>query len=131
MKKKILIITLCTGHFLSTAQGNNHNFSQPLAVISSQSDEIDLRGRIEPGEIRRERTSISAFIEESDLKAQFNFDMGAVQITILNDIGNTVYSATILSSPGEILIPISNMSSGNYTIYFTAIRGTMSGEFTI
>ena len=131
MTKFALLITLCAGSLVTAASENHQIFSSSIKVLNLQSDEIDLRGRIEPGEIRREINAISAFMEDSAIKAQFHFDMGSVQITIANDLGITVYTTTVSSSIGETLIPVSNLAFGNYSISLTASNGTMTGDFTL
>ncbi|MGB3106968.1 DUF3244 domain-containing protein [Sphingobacterium siyangense] len=131
MKKLVFLFTLCAGYTLSFAAGNVQIFPYPTTLRSTQSDEIDLRGRIEPGEIRRETKAISAFLEGSVIKAQFHFDMGSVQIKIVNESGNNLYTTNVASSLGEVLIPISSLSSGNYSITFTASSGVLTGDFTL
>ena len=131
MTKFALLITLCAGSLVTSASENHQLFSNPIKVLNLQSDEIDLRGRIEPGEIRREINAISAFMEDSKIKAQFHFDMGSVQVTIANDLGITVYTSTVSSTIGEILIPVSNLPAGNYSISFIASNGIMTGEFSL
>ncbi|OOG19618.1 hypothetical protein BWD42_06820 [Sphingobacterium sp. CZ-UAM] len=131
MTKFALLITLCAGSLLTSASENHQLFSNSTKVLNLQSDEIDLRGRIEPGEIRREVKAISAYMEDSYIKAQFHFDMGSVQITIANDLGIILYTSTISNFIGETLIPVSNLPAGNYSISFTASNGTMTGEFML
>lgn len=129
MKKQIFLITFYAVTCLSTATGNSKISPKDPTVLITQSDEIDLRGRIEPGEIRRDTKAISAFLQENDIKALFYFDMGTVQITITNAIGSIVYSTAVASSIGEILIPTTGLASGNYTITFTAASGVLTGDF--
>jgi hypothetical protein len=131
MKKHMTLFALFSGILLSSAIGNTQTYPDHIDIINIESDEIDLRGRIEPGEIRREIKAISAFIEENTIRAQFHYDLGAVQITITNGSGISVYSSTIASSIGEVYIPITGLTAGNYTITFTASAGVLSGDFAL
>lgn len=131
MKNTIFSFALCTGSLLTPTIGNTQIFPYSTIILDTQSDDIDLRGRIEPGEIRKTGPAISAVLQENSIKADFNFNMGTVQITIVNETDNTVYSAIVASSLGEILIPTSGLPSGNYSIIFVAANGEMYGDFTL
>ncbi|MDR2269521.1 MAG: DUF3244 domain-containing protein [Sphingobacterium sp.] len=131
MKKQVLLLALSIGALLSPSVGNSQLLPISTVDLNFQSDEIDLRGRIEPGEIRREIKAISAFLQASDIKAQFHFDMGTVQISIVDQTGTMVYSTTVSSSIGEVLIPTTGFPPGNYTVTFTALSGGITGDFTL
>lgn len=131
MKKHITLFALFAGILLSSAIGNTQTYPDHIDIINIASDEIDLRGRIEPGEIRREIKAISAFKEESSIRTQFHYDLGTVQTTITNGSGISIYSSTIASSIGEVFIPIMGLTPGNYTITFTASAGVLSGDFVL
>lgn len=131
MKNFALLLTLCTASLATLANRNHQVFSNTTNISNHQSDEIDLRGRIEPGEIRREINAISAFLEDSNIKALFHYDIGSAQINIANDLGIILYTSTISSSIGEVLIPVSNLPAGNYSISFNTSNGTLTGNFIL
>ena len=130
MKNQILLLAISSTLLYSTA-GNSKTIPTSTVFTKIQSDEIDLRGRIEPGEIRREIKPISAYLEENAIKAQFHFDIGTVQVTIVDAIGTSVYNTSFSSSIAEIQIPTTNLVSGNYTITFATAYGQMTGDFTL
>jgi hypothetical protein len=132
MKKRILSLVFCAGiMMLPPAFGKCYEFPKTIINVNTQSDEIDLRGSIEPGEIRRTGSAISAFLKTSVIKSQFHFDVGTLQISITNATGTIMYNNTVSSSIGEFLIPISGLSSGNYSITFTSTSGEMTGNFVL
>lgn len=131
MKKQILLLTLSAGVIATPALGSLQIPSIPTITLFTQSDEIDLRGRIEPGEIRRTGPAVSAFLETTVIRSQFHFDVGTLQISITNATGTIIYNHTVSSSIGEFLIPVSGFSSGNYSITFTSTSGEMTGDFAL
>lgn len=127
MKKQILLLALLAGVIASPALGSSQITSVPNSALFNQSDEIDLRGRIEPGEIRRIGPAVSAFLETTVIRSQFHFDVGTLQISIANATGTIIYNQTVSSSIGEFLIPISGVTSGSYSITFTSTSGEVTG----
>ncbi|HAF36497.1 MULTISPECIES: DUF3244 domain-containing protein [Sphingobacterium] len=131
MKKQILLIALLSGVIAAPALGSSQIAPVPNSALITQSDEIDLRGRIEPGEIRRIGSAVSAFLETTVIRSQFHFDGGTLQISIANATGTMVYNQTVSTSIGEFLIPISGFTSGNYSITFTSTSGEVTGDFVL
>lgn len=131
MKKQILLLALLAGVITAPAVGSSQTTSVPSSALFTQSDEIDLRGRIEPGEIRKIGPAVSAFLETTVIRSQFHFDVGTLQISIANATGTIIYNQTVSSSIGEFLIPISEFTSGNYSITFTSTSGQVTGDFVL
>lgn len=112
-------------------------FAQSATIVSNseingitESDPINLRGSLRTGDLRSGGDVISAEIQSGVIIALFHKDVGSLLVTITDGVSNTIYEATINTSvQQQVLIPLSGLPSGIYTITFYNERGEMWGKF--
>lgn len=109
-------------------------------VISS--DEVDrkleetpeflLQGRFNTDGLRSGGDVITAEIKNDIIIALFNKDVGNLLVIITNGKSEIVYEATVNTSvQQQVIIPLSGLPSGTYTITYNNDRGEMWGDFKL
>lgn len=112
-------------------------FAQSATIVTNseingitETDPINLRGALRTGDLRSGGDIISAEIQSGIIIALFHKDVGSLLVTITDGVSNTIYKATINTSvQQQVLIPLSGLPSGIYTITFNNERGEMWGKF--
>lgn len=130
--KKIFTFLLVSGIIFSTNSINADALDQAGQYGIANSNKINLEGEFRTGSVRSAADPIIAFLEgTSQIAVHFNTNIGNVAISITDQSGNVVYSDTVNSQVGSVSIPLSQLTSGNYTIHFTNNHGNMWGDFLI
>lgn len=79
----------------------------------------------------RNDNPIQASIVDSMLQVDFNADLGSVNI-VISGAGGVVYNGSVNAHTGySMQIPLSGLSSGNYTVVINCTYGMMTGSFSI
>jgi len=100
--------------------------------VSINADEIDLSGNLSPVTSRSLIEPVQAFITSQFIEVDFNASLGAIDLSICDEAGNVVYQQTVVASAGhQLLIDISSLDEGVYTIALTNSQTNLSGEFEI
>ena len=74
--------------------------------------------------------AIEAGANENSVYIHFNQSLGYVSISIYNAAGNRVYGSIVDTSVQQtVIIPFSNMVSGNYTVVLDNANGYAEGDF--
>ena len=107
-----------------------------VTFVSSQntgdSNPIILEGDLKTGSLRSCSDAVSAEVQGNIIMILFHKDVGNLLITLTNDMGNTVYDATVNTSvQQQAFIPLSGLPSGIYTITFSNGSGALWGDFEI
>ncbi|PRD54062.1 DUF3244 domain-containing protein [Sphingobacterium gobiense] len=131
MKKQILALLLCGGWMFSPITGSSWVDVNARNYVMSKSDKIDLKGDLPSTGIHSVNETLTAFLQEDLINVYFNRNVGVVAITIKDQSEVVVYSSTVNSQSGQVIIPITNLLSGTYTITFDNGNGSMWGEFEI
>ena len=99
----------------------------------NDSDEIDLRGDLSPGDIKSLKKPIQVFITDLDLEINFNNALWIIAISIYDGTGIAVYQQSVNTYVGQqIFIDISSFTEGVYTIEFVNSKGEyLMGRFEI
>lgn len=98
----------------------------------NKTDPIDLRGEFRTGGLRSGGDAVIAEVQGNVIMAMFLQDVGNLEVTLTNSMGDTVYEATVNTSvQQQVFIPLSGISSGLYTITFGNNLGSMYGNFEI
>jgi len=131
MKKQILTLMLCGGWMLSPITGNSGVDVHSRNYLMSKSDKIDLKGDLPSIGIHRVTETLTAFLQDDFVNVYFHRNVGVVAITIKDQSGTVVHSSTANSQDGQVMIPLTNLLIGSYTITFDNGNGIMWGEFEI
>lgn len=134
MKAGFLLLLICQLFVFNKLTSNS--FSQPLTniVVDEEGDPIDCKGNLPPNTPIRGKLAtpaLAAWLNPYDIQVNFNYEVGSVDIEIVDAGGQTVYVDSVDSQEGEIIIPITGFAPGAYTITFTNSTGTMWGDFTL
>ena len=129
--KKILPFLL---FILSTSTFSLYSINESkseLIMDDSSGSQIILEGDLIAGSIRSRSTikALSAELQNDVIWVTFNYNVGNVEVSIIDDSGNTVYSSVLNSDSGSASISISSLSVGIYTITFSNGTGSMWGDF--
>ena len=136
MKKQTLFLGLVLGILLVSAAHNSVAYG---GTATSNSRQIPLEGRLAcPGKMRSDMISmtaniapITAELQGDMILALFHTDVGAVQVTITDRRGDSVFTETVDATMQPMLI-ISLMGlSGNYVITFSGENVELRGEFEL
>lgn len=131
MKKQFLALVLGAGWMFLPIMGsssinvNSHNY------VLSKSEKIDLKGKMESIGIHRVTETLTAFLQDDSVNVYFHRNVGVVAITIKDQSGTVVHSSIANSQDGQVMIPLTNLLIGSYTITFDNGNGIMWGEFEI
>ena len=88
---------------------------------------IELRGDLDYG---AGHNSVEAFASKNSVQVYFHQNFGNVNITIMSESGSVVYNNTVNTAVQKTFsIPLSNTSSGNYTLILDNANGYAEGEF--
>jgi len=102
-------------------------FATPL-----KADEVDLNGNSSADLTRSLIKPILAFINDQTLEVDFNSTVGTVVVSIYDEMGNFVYQQSVNGTAGQqLLIDISGLDTGNYTIEIQNSQTDLSGNFEI
>lgn len=131
MKKILLLITLGVYNLLTfnaIVAAHNENPKQfEQTDIPPNTTEIELKGdlvyNVGPN-------SVEAYLCKNSVQVQINQNLGYVSITLMGEIGNVVYNATVNTAVQQIVyIPIGGSPSGKYTLILNNANGFAEGEF--
>ncbi len=132
MKKLLPFILagfLSTGAIESLAISNQKN---PIQIETHDNPPtsnvvIELRGDLDYG---AGHNSVEAFASKNSVQVYFHQNFGNVNITIMSESGSVVYNNTVNTAVQRTFsIPLSNTSSGNYTLILDNANGYAEGEF--
>lgn len=104
---------------ISVVKEDNH--------IPSEAEAIALLGRLNysasPDDIEAGATNNAVYL-------YFNQNFGNVNITLHNPSGNLVYSTVVNTAMQQmVIIPITNYTTGTYTVVLTNTEGYAEGDF--
>ncbi len=127
MKKNILICCAFLCVMITDAVPPSYS------VNNVGSEEIKLRGSLQPNGPRSVIRPIQAFIGTSELNIDFLHDVGDIDVVVYDGAGNVVYQKTVNTlTEDHLSINISVWNPGNYEIRFINSEGRfMYGEFEI
>ena len=95
-----------------------------------KADEIDLNVGANSISTRSLISPIQAFITGQTIEVDFNSTVGTIIVFIYDDFGNVVYQQSVNGTAGQqLLIDISDLDAGNYTIEIQNSQTDLSGEF--
>ena len=129
--KKLLLIILGVFSLLSLHAMSILHLNQPtqldLSDIPPNLTEIELSGSLDyiPGP-----NTIEAYADANYVYIYFHQNYGYVNILIRNEFGNIVYNDNVNTAIQQTcIIPLTNASSGNYTITLSNADGYLEGDF--
>ena len=74
--------------------------------------------------------SVEAFLCKNSVQVCFHQNFGYVNITLIGETGNMVYSGTVNTAVQQtVFIPLAGAPSGNYTLILNNVSGMAEGEF--
>ena len=126
--KKISFLLLLMGCFWTTAMSFGYSST------SAKSDKIDLKGNLKQQETRSLTESpIEAYLVGNRIEVIFQANLGTIAVSIEDEAGILVYRQSFTVTDGlQIVIPISDWTSGFYTIEFVNPEGQyLEGSFEI
>lgn len=132
MKKQLLTI-----FFIGLLIPVMANFINSISSLEiNETDPIDLKGDLKPPkDIRSAKIATSLVTAEKQgniIFVVFHQELGEIQITITDEMGNEVFLQTVNSNTKpQITIPLFGLPNGIYTIIFNNEQGEMYGEFEI
>jgi hypothetical protein len=132
-KKAFILASLCVICFFIMEANASSNQLIPIVVgnvennIPNGADEIELIGKLDfnagPDDIEAGATDNAVYI-------QFNRSFGNVNITLYNATGNIIYNCVVDTSMQQlVVIPITSMVSGTYTVVLSNANGIVEGDF--
>lgn len=129
--KTFILIGLCLlGPWAGDIPANNPkttNFIQINNDVPHGYEEIELRGSLvlNPG-----LNPIEAGVNDNSIYIQFNKNFGNVTVNVYNPNGLTVYSSVVNTAVQQLLvIPITGLVDGVYTVVLENATGYADGEF--
>lgn len=132
MKKQLLTI-----FFIGLLIPVMANFINSISSLEiNETDPIDLKGDLKPPkDIRSTKIAISLVTAEKQgniIFVVFHQELGEIQITITDEMGNEVFLQTVNSNTKpQVTIPLFGLPNGIYTIIFNNEQGEMYGDFEI
>ena len=127
LKMKRIILITCLACFSS--------FFFSKASINPPSSPINLKGTLPspPGTVRNPTSPVEAFMENTGVALFFNFDLGGLDIEVVNETGDTVFQRTVKAKAGDMLtISTTGWKSGEYILIITDGQGgCLEGSFII
>ncbi|WP_160150091.1 DUF3244 domain-containing protein [Parabacteroides sp. Marseille-P3160] len=131
MKKQLLLI-MCAGWLLLPTQVNSGIFLLPENTEITETDPIDLEGKFNTGGLRSVVDPIIAQKQGNVIYITFIKQLGDILIALTDSENNQVYNVTVNTSvQQELIIPLSGLPEGVYTITFSNEKGMMYGDFEI
>lgn len=131
MKKQLLLI-MCAGWLLLPTQVNSGIFLLPENTEITETDPIDLEGKFNTGGLRSVVDPIIAQKQGNVIYITFIRQLGDILIALTDSENNQVYNVTVNASiQQELIIPLSGLPEGVYTITFSNEKGMMYGDFEI
>ena len=129
--KHILINLFCCIVFFSLFAFQSQAIEIPSTIAETE-DPIFLEGLLQTGDLRSGGDVITAELQDGVIMALFHKDVGSLLVTITDEAHGTVYETTVNTSvQQQLLIPLSGVPFGTYTITLSNERGEMRGEFEI
>lgn len=132
MKKQLLTI-----FFIGLLIPVMANFINSISSLEiNETDPIDLKGDLKPPkDIRSTKIATSLVTAEKQgniIFVVFHQELGEIQITITDEMGNEVFLQTVNSNTKpQVTIPLFGLPNGIYTIIFNNEQGEMYGDFEI
>ena len=132
MKKQLLTI-----FFIGLLIPVMANFINSISSLEiNETDPIDLKGDLKPPkDIRSTKIATSLVTAEKQgniIFVVFHQELGEIQITITDEMGNEVFLHTVNSNTKpQVTIPLFGLPNGIYTIIFNNEQGEMYGDFEI
>lgn len=100
--------------------------------IGEEQSKITLKGDFEDIGINSIRNPIDAFLLQDVIMAEFNKNLGIVQISITDKNEKTLIELSVDTSIKSVeYIQLWGLAPGQYTIVFSNSSGMMYGEFNI
>ena len=132
MKAKILLFCMVFGMFFVSI---THSLAAYNETSRDNSQTIPLQGRYQsPGKLSSDisMAAITAELQGNMLFAHFHTDVGAVQVTITDRRGDSVFTEMVDTMMQPMLtISLMGVPSGNYVITFSGTNVELRGEFEI
>lgn len=131
-KKELTLLFYCISLFCLFPVHAGQSESFLLSRQPTTTDPIYLIGEFETDGLRSGGDAITAEIWGDAIAVAFHKDVGNLLVTITDEAHGTVYETTVNTSvQQQLMIPLSGLPSGTYTIAFSNERGEMRGEFEI
>ena len=133
MKKETLLVLFLVLLLPCVIYGSLNSFS---SLDKDKTDPIDLIGDLKPPkDIRSAKIATSAITAEKQgniIFVMFHEELGNIQVTITDEMGNEVIMQTVNSNTKpQVTIPLFGLPNGIYTIIFNNEQGEMYGDFEI
>ena len=130
MRRIILIYCALLGVI---ATSGNPLLSSSINYSLDAEEEIELSGSLSDISTRSVICPIQAFKSTSEIRADFLYNLGDIDVVIYDEAGHVVYERTVNTSvEDQIFIDISSLTQGIYEIRFVNSEGQfMYGEFEI
>ena len=112
---------------LAVSNQDNPNLIERPTDPPSNNKVIILRGNLS---YNTGPNSVEALYVNNCVNVYFHQNFGNVNITIMSESGSVVYNNTVNTAVQKTFsIPLSNTSSGNYTLILDNANGYAEGEF--
>lgn len=127
-KKAFILASLCAiCFFIMEANASSYHVNNEKSNIPNGADEIELIGQLDfnagPDDIEAGATDNAVYI-------QFNRSFGNVNIALYNATGIIIYNCSVDTSMQQlVVIPITSMVSGIYTVVISNANGNVEGDF--
>lgn len=132
MKKVLLSVLFIGWLFFSSALSSGitaYNGSEEI----TETDPIILEGELETGSgLRSGVDPVTCELQGNIIKSTFHKNVGNLLVTLTNYTGETVYETIVDTSvQPQVIIPLSGLPSGIFTITFSNGSGYLYGDFVI
>ncbi|MDR0602681.1 MAG: DUF3244 domain-containing protein [Bacteroidales bacterium] len=133
-----IIVTATTMNLrLNTQKSTNPLLSSGIEALtfeySEEEDEIDMHGTLSLVPFRSSSQPFQATKYASYIRVNYLANLTNITVQVVKASGQTVYSNTVNTvTGGQLYISLSGLSSGDYTLVFTAPNGnSVYGDFEI
>ncbi len=130
--KLIFSLMVCIGCFNLSVLHQSHPFMIPETEQVQETSPINLKGEFKKGGLRSGTDPIVVELQGgSTLYTYFQKDLGTLAVTIVGEEGQVFYTTVNTTSQSVLIIPLTGLPAGSYTITFSNEYGYMTGVFDL